>query len=86
VTEEERAALPSQVDQVVFLETVQGKHLVAQILVVFDEGKTPDLFCVEVIPGPDGSWVKKSEAGHSILLADISRIRPLVSSPGVPKQ
>jgi len=74
VTDAERALLPSLIDKAVVLETVQGHRLLVQILVVFDEGETPDLFCLEIEPGPDGTWLKKGTAGHSILLADISHV------------
>jgi hypothetical protein len=82
VTEQERASLPSLVDQVVMLETAQGEHLVVQVLFVFDEGETPDLFGIEVIPGAKGGWLRKSDAGHSILLDDIVRVMPVIAAPG----
>jgi hypothetical protein len=82
VTADERALLPSLIDKVVALETVQGDRFFAQILVVFDEGETPDLFCLEVTQGADGMWIRKENAGHSILLDDIVRITPQVE----PKQ
>ena len=63
MTQAERVLLPSLIDEVVALETVQGKRLLAQILVVFDEGETPDLFCVEVIRGTDGAWVQRRKPG-----------------------
>lgn len=79
MTPAERTLLPTLVDQVVALEVQESgdpapRTLVAQILVVFDEGETPDLFCIEVTPGPDGTWTPKPGAGHSILLADIAHI------------
>jgi hypothetical protein len=76
VTEPERALLPSLIDEVVTLETVQGERFLAQILVVFDEGETPDLFCVEVVRAADGTWVQKKDAGHSILLSEITQVGP----------
>jgi hypothetical protein len=76
MTQAERALLPSLVDNVVILETAHGERLLVQILVVFDEGETPDLFCVEVIPGTDGAWVQKKDAGHSILLSEITQVGP----------
>lgn len=82
MTADERALLPSLIDKVVALETVQGDRMLAQVLIVFDEGETPDLFCVEVEPGPDGAWVRRENAGHSILLDDIVRVTPQVE----PKQ
>ena len=62
MTDTERAALQSQIDQVVVLETVQGDHLLVKILFVFDEGETPDLFCVEVEPGPIAHGMPASSA------------------------
>jgi hypothetical protein len=76
MTDTERAALPSQIDQVVVLETVRGDRLLVKILFVFDEGDTPDLFCVEVEPGPIGDYVEKGTTGHSILLSDIASVKP----------
>lgn len=75
MTPAERAALPLLTDKVVHLETVQGEKLAAKLLFVFDEGETPDLFCVEVEGGPEGTWIEKPEAGYSILLADIVSVR-----------
>jgi hypothetical protein len=74
MTDTERAFLKSRIDQVVALETVQGDRFLAQILFVFDEGDTPDLFCLEVEPGPDGTWIQKGS--HSLLLADILTVQP----------
>jgi hypothetical protein len=76
MTDSERAALQSQIDSVVVLETVQGRRLLVKILFVFDEGETPDLFCIEVEPGPTGDYIEKGTAGHSILLSDIFTVRP----------
>ena len=75
MTDTERAFLKSHIDQVVALETVQGDRFLAQILFVFDEGDTPDLFCLEVEPGPGGTWIQKGS--HSLLLADILTVQPL---------
>ena len=71
MTEAERAWIKTQIDHVVLLETTQGQSLLAQILFVFDEGETPDLFCLEVQPNPDGTYTQKGNTGHSILLSDI---------------
>lgn len=76
MTDTERAFLKSQIDGVVVLETIQGDRLLAKILFVFDEGETPDLFCVEVEPTPDGSYIEKGTTGHSILLSDILTVQP----------
>lgn len=76
MTAAERVILPSLVDNVVTLETAQGERLLVQILVVFDEGETPDLFCVDVVRGTDGEWVQKKDAGHSILLSEITQVGP----------
>jgi hypothetical protein len=76
MTDSERTALQSQIDSVVVLETVQGGRLLVKILFVFDEGETPDLFCIEVAPGPSGDYIEKGTAGHSVLLSDILTVRP----------
>jgi hypothetical protein len=76
MTDAERIFLKSQVDQVVLLETVQGQRLLARILFVFDEGDTPDLFCLEVEPGPDGAYIQKGSSGYSLLLSDILAAQP----------
>jgi hypothetical protein len=78
MTDTERAFLKSQIDGVVVLETIQGDRLLAKILFVFDEGETPDLFCLEVEPTPDGSYIEKGTTGHSILLSDIASVKPQV--------
>ena len=76
MTDTERAFLKSQIDGVVVLETIQGDRLLAKILFVFDEGETPDLFCLEVEPTPDGSYIEKGTTGYSILLSDIASVKP----------
>ena len=75
MTEAELRFLKMQIDEVVLLETTGGRRMLAQILVVFDEGDTPDLFCLEVEPTPSG-YVQKGTTGHSILLADVVRVQP----------
>jgi hypothetical protein len=75
VTEAELRFLKTQIDEIVVLETADGGWMLAQILVVFDEGDTPDLFCLEVEPTPSG-YVQKGATGHSILLADVVRVQP----------
>lgn len=76
MTDTERTFLKTQIDHVVVLETAQGGRMLAQILFVFDEGETPDLFCLEVEARPDGTYVQKGQTGHSILLADILSVQP----------
>lgn len=86
MTEQERASLPSLLDRVVTLETVQGESMAVQILFVFDEGETPDLFCVEVVPDASGGWTKKANEGLSILLSDIVRVSPVIAGSGESNQ
>ena len=76
MTDTERSFLKSQIDGVVVLETIQGDRLLAKILFIFDEGDTPDLFCLEVEPAPDGSYIEKGTTGHSILLSDLLTVHP----------
>jgi hypothetical protein len=70
MTPDDLAFLKSNLDQIVVLETVQGERLVVQVIIVVDEGETPDLFCVEVEPSSAG-YTPRHEATHSILLSDI---------------
>jgi hypothetical protein len=76
MTESERSLLKASIEQVVVLETSDGEHL-AQILFVFDEGETPDMFYLRVEPGPDGTWVQAGGGGQSLLLADVIAVRSL---------
>jgi len=75
MTEAELAFLKSNLDQVVVLETAQGERLLVQIIIVVDEGETPDLFCVEVDATETG-YKPRQEATHSILLSDIVSVQP----------
>jgi hypothetical protein len=76
MTDEQRAFLKSSIDQVVDLETTAGDRHLAQILFVFDEGETPDVFYLKVSPGPDGTLVQQGGAGYSVLLSEIAAVRP----------
>lgn len=76
MTDEHLTLLKSSIDQVVDLETTGGDRHLAQILFVFDEGETPDVFYLKVSPGPDGTFVLEGGAGHSVLLSDIAAVRP----------
>ena len=76
MTDEHLAFLKSSIDQVVDLETTAGDRHLAQILFVFDEGDTPDVFYLKVSPGPDGTFAPLGSTGHSVLLADIASVRP----------
>ncbi len=82
MTPQQREFLKTQIDEVVALELADGRRLMAQILVVYDEGDTPDLFCLEVQPTPSG-YVVKGETGHSILLAEVAGVKP-APAPGEP--
>lgn len=75
MTESELAFLKSSLDQVVVLETAHGERLLVQIIIVVDEGDTPDLFCVEVEATATG-YIARREATHSILLSDIVSVGP----------
>ncbi|HTD96196.1 MAG TPA: hypothetical protein VK627_04685 [Edaphobacter sp.] len=78
MTDAELVFLKSQIDQVVALETTEGERLLAQVLFVFDEGDTPDMFYLRVEPGPDGAYVQQGSAGYSLLLSDVAGVRPPV--------
>jgi hypothetical protein len=76
MTEEQRSLLKSSIDQVVEIETTAGDRHLAQILFVFDEGETPDVFYVKVAEGPDSEFVPEGKTGHSVLLSEIAAVRP----------
>ena len=76
MTDTELSLLKASIDQVVDLETIAGDRHLAQILFVFDEGETPDVFYLKVVPGPDGEFVAQGKTGHSLLLSDITAVRP----------
>jgi hypothetical protein len=74
MTDEHLALLKSSIDHVVQIETAAGDIHLAQILFVFDEGETPDVFYLKVLPGSGGTFVAQETAGHSVLLADIAAV------------
>ena len=76
MTDEHLTLLRSSIDQVVDLEFSDGNCHLAQILFVFDEGDTPDVFYLKVSPGPDGTFIAQESTGHSVLFADIAAVRP----------
>jgi hypothetical protein len=76
MTDEHLTLLKSSIDHVVALETTDGERHLAQILFVFEEGETPDVFYLKVVPGPDGELVAQGAAGHSVLLSDIAAVHP----------
>ncbi len=77
MTDTELSLLKASIDQVVDLETTAGERHLAQILFVFEEGETPDVFYLKVAPGPDGQFVQQESSGRSLLLSEIAAVRPL---------
>jgi len=75
MTEAERTLLKASIDQVVEVEMADGDRHLAQVLFVFDEGETPDVFYLKVAPEPDGILVAQGTAGCSVLLSDIAAVR-----------
>ena len=75
MTDEQRELLKASVDQLVEIETAEGRHL-AQVLFVFDEGETPDVFYLRGSMGEDGSFVPEGGAGCSVLLSEIAGVYP----------
>jgi hypothetical protein len=76
MTHQELSFLKSQIDQVVLIETSAGDRHLAQVLFVFDEGETPDVFYLKVERGADGGFVQQGDAGHSVLLSEIAAVHP----------
>jgi hypothetical protein len=74
MTDEDLSFLKSQIDQVVLIETNAGERHLAQILFVFDEGETPDVFYLKVERGTDGGFVQQGGSGYSVLLSEIAAV------------
>ena len=72
MTDGERTLLKNSIDQVVDLEFSNGDRHLAQILFVFDEGDTPDVFYLKVSLGPDGTFVSEGGSGYSVLLSEMA--------------
>ena len=76
MTDAERTLLKLSIDQIVEIETNDGDCHLAQVLFVFEEGETPDVFYLKVAPGTDGVLVAEGSAGCSVLLSEIAAVRP----------
>jgi hypothetical protein len=81
VTDQDLTFLKSQIDQVVLIETSAGDRHLAQILFVFDEGETPDVFYLKVEKTPNGGYVQQGTEGFSVLLSEIAAVRPASADP-----
>jgi hypothetical protein len=81
MTDSDRTLLKNSIDLVLDLEFSDGDRHLAQILFVFDEGDTPDVFYLKVSPGPDGTLIPQGSTGHSVLLADIAAVHPYQAEP-----
>jgi hypothetical protein len=75
MTDEDLSFLKSQIDQVVLIETDAGERHLAQILFVFDEGETPDVFYLKVEEGAGSGFVQQGGSGYSLLLSEIAAVR-----------
>jgi hypothetical protein len=76
VTDDDLSFLKSQIDQVVLIETSAGERHLGQVLFVFDEGETPDVFYLKVERGPDGGYLQQGGTGYSLLLSEIAAVHP----------
>jgi hypothetical protein len=76
MTPTELSLLKASIDQVVELEVAGGERHLAQILFVFEEGETPDVFYLKVAPDSDGELVTQGSTGYSLLFSDIAAVRP----------
>ena len=76
MTGAELVLLKQSVDQVVALR-IAGETVLAQVLFVFDEGETPDVFYMEMKRTRDGSLLPVGQSGHSTLLSEIAAVLPV---------
>lgn len=81
MTDEHLHFLKSNLDKVVIVEAADGERILVQVLFVFDEGETPDVFYLKVEPGPDGTFTPQGGAGYSVLLSDIAAVHPYQGEP-----
>jgi hypothetical protein len=81
MTAEDLALLKLSEDRILAVELTTGEQFFAEIVMVVDEPRTPDVFLLRVLREPDGAFIASTTSGESILLADIARIAQL---PGVP--
>ena len=81
MTDEDLRFLKSQIDQVVLIETNAGERHLGQVLFVFDEGETPDVFYLKVERGADGGFVQQEGSGYSLLLSEIAAVRSAKGNP-----
>ena len=79
MTDDDLSFLKSQIDQVVLIETGAGERHLGQVLFVFDEGETPDVFYLKVERGRDGGYVQQGGTGHSLLLSEIAAVHPVAA-------
>ncbi len=63
MTDAERELLKSSIDQIVEVEMLDGDRHLAQVLFVFDEGETPDVFYLKVAPGAGWCFGGAGECG-----------------------
>jgi hypothetical protein len=83
VTDKDLAYLKSQIDQVVLIETSAGDRHLAQVMFVFDEGETPDVFYLKVEKTP-GGYVPQGGEGFSVLLSEIAAVHPPSADDSTP--
>jgi hypothetical protein len=76
MTPTELSLLKASIDQVVELEVTGGERHLAQILFVFEEGETPDVFYLKVAQDSEGELVTQGSTGYSLLFSDIAAVRP----------
>jgi hypothetical protein len=79
MTEEHLSLLKSSIDQVVMIETIDGERHLGQILFVFDEGETPDVFYLKGVVDRDRAFMSDGGNGNSVLLSDIAAVYPLTA-------
>ena len=82
MTDQDLSFLKSQIDRVVLIGTNAGERHLGQILFVFDEGETADVFYLEVEQEADGRYVQKGSAGRSVLLSEIGWVKPVPDDLG----
>jgi hypothetical protein len=77
MTEADLLRLKSSIDKPVEIETVDGEHLTAKVLWVFDEEDNAEIFYELISSSRPESYTRQSEAGgYSLPLAEIVSVKP----------
>ena len=74
MTQDDIDLLQRCVDRILAIELTTGEQFFAEVLFVFTDGESPDVFYLRCLREADGAFIPQTTAGESTLLTDIRRI------------